>query len=138
MTDLLAAAWAADQQYLQAPGRLLTEGPDFWSLLSAAGLLCLVIGVVLAVAWREKQALWMIGLFAFAALVPVWLGLAKAALGWLALTFALFVGGILLVIAVGLVANDAPRRLPVWLIGIFVLSLAASSGIATFIANVAV
>jgi hypothetical protein len=137
MTDLLAASWAADQAYFASAWGLLWGGLDPWGALAGVGIVCLLAGTVLSLIWRESRSRWMILMAAIAALTPLWLGLAYAALGWLALTLLLVVGFIMLLVVVALIANDATRRLPAWLLGIFVLSLAGYTGLVAFTANVA-
>lgn len=94
------------------------------SLIATAGLISLIAGVGLAIGWRERQVLWLLPLVVLASLTPFILGVANSILDWMGVGFAVLGGTLVLLIGVAMVANDATRRLPVWLIGVFIFIFA--------------
>ncbi len=129
MNETLAIWWSGVSASASAAFLPLTGHIDAVTGLAALGVVCLVAGVVLALRWREVQALWMLPLAVMASLCPVVVSLATDKLGSLGGGFALVAGGFLLILAISLIANDATHRRPVWLLGAFVCILAATSGL---------
>lgn len=121
----LAQWWLFVSGYLAAPQPLFAGVIQPLTLIPAAGIACFIAGLVLAALWREKRTLVLLPLFVLAALAPVAIAFAHATLGWLGLGFAVLFGGFGLLLWVGLVATDATRRLPVWLLGLSLLSFVA-------------
>jgi hypothetical protein len=93
-------------------------------LLAAADIVCLLTGVILLLAWRVKHATRVLWLVAAAALSPVAVYFSNSILGWVGMLFAVLAGALFLGIGTTVFANGADRRLPVWLIGLFSISLA--------------
>jgi hypothetical protein len=119
--------FAAYLTSLQALVGGVISGP---SLLAGIGTICLVIGVALCLAQRERRALWMLVPLALASLTPFVLAWSSGMLGWLSVLFAAAAGIALLVIITGVVARDTRHRTPIWLLGLFTLTLAAHAGYA--------
>ena len=93
-----------------------------FTVVPTFGLVLLVLGLISAVAWREKQAVWVAGPVLAAALTPVILAISNILGGWFVVIFALIIGAVGLLLWVGVISGDATRRLPVWLLGLFALS----------------
>lgn len=129
MTNLLASWWTATTGYLSASTSLFTGPIHPISLLATLGVLCLVIGIAMALRWREPKAVNMLLPTAMASLTPIVLGLANSVLSWVGVAFSLFAGAVVLVLLISLTARDASRRLPIWLIGTFALIYAAYSAV---------
>jgi hypothetical protein len=129
MTNLLASWWTATTGYLSASTSLFTGSIHPISLLATLGVLCLVIGIAMALRWREPKAVNMLLPTAMASLTPIVLGLANSVLSWVGVAFSLFAGAVVLVLLISLTARDASRRLPIWLIGTFALIYAAYSAV---------
>jgi hypothetical protein len=127
MTNLFASWWAATTGYAIASVSLLSGAIHPISLLATLGVLSLVVGLALAIRWREPKAINMLVPVAMASLTPIVLGLANAVLSWVGVAFSLFAGAVVLALLVTLTARDASRRLPIWLIGVFAFSLAIYS-----------
>jgi hypothetical protein len=132
MTDLVATWWLGISASALASVVVLTGNFNPLALAAIAGALCLLAGAALAIAWREKPALWMALIVLFATLSPVVLGLAHRMLGWFGADFAIAAGAVLLLLATALVANAATRRTPVWLLGASAGLLAVCCGIFGF------
>lgn len=115
--------------YFQSAFGFVGGAVDAKVVLSLVGLVCLVVGAVLAVVWREKQALWMLGLALLAIITFPVLALANTVAGWLGMALAILVGGAMLLVAIGLVSGEATKRLPIWLLGVFVFTFAAYSSL---------
>lgn len=119
MGDLFAA-WSAGTKGSAAELFWLLSGnigPA--GVVAAIGAICLVVGLALSIAWRETQALWMLPIVLLASLAPVAVGLASHLAGSLGVVFAILAGALILLLVTVLIANDATRRLPIWLIGAF-------------------
>ncbi|HEY9012312.1 MAG TPA: hypothetical protein VIN06_14980 [Devosia sp.] len=125
MEQSVAQWWSMTSAYLAAPASLLSGDFQLYLLLPVVGLVCLVAGTVLAVRAREKQAIWTLLPAIAAALAPIALEFAFGMLGWVGLGFALLVGLFGIGLWIHVLASDATKRLPVWLVGIFLLSFVA-------------
>ena len=110
--------WAMTSAYLTSPLALLSGGLTPAAIISALGLLALVAGLVLALVQREKQVLWLLPPLVLALITPLVLGFFRGMIGWVGVMFALLVGVGMLLIWTGVLAGDARRRLPVWLVGL--------------------
>lgn len=123
------ATWQAmASAYLAAPASIFTGTFEPIFLVPLVGIACLAVGAGLAVAKREKQALWALLPLAFAVLAPMALDVAYGILGWLGLGFALVLGAFGLLIWIAVLARDARHKRPVWLIGLFILSILGYCG----------
>ena len=117
------------QSFLSAPLLLASGSISVLTVIPAVGLLLLVIGVPLAILWREKQAVWLLPPLVASLLAPVALGIADGMMGWFGMLFALVIGGIGLLVWVLIVAGNATRRLPVALAGLSLLAFPIYCGI---------
>ena len=124
MEQSVAQWWSMTSAYFAAPASLLSGNVQLY-LLPVIGLISLVAGVVLALQAKEKQAAWTVLPAIAAAFAPIALEFAFVTLGWVGLGFALLVGLFGVGLWIHVLASDATRRLPVWLIGIFILSFVA-------------
>ena len=115
--------------FLSAPLLLASGAAGVLTVLPAVGLLLLAIGVVLAILWREKQAMWLLPPLVASLLAPVALIVADGMMGWFGMLFALVVGSIGLLVWVLIVAGNATRRLPVVLAGLSLLAFPVYCGI---------
>jgi hypothetical protein len=131
MEQSVAQWWSMASAFFSAPAAL-AHG-SFHALLPLAGLLSLLAGVALAIRWREKQAAWLVLPAIVGALAPLALQLAFDILGWLGLGFALVLGFLGVALWIQLVASDATRRLPVYMIGLFILSFVAYCGVLSIV-----
>jgi hypothetical protein len=131
-------SWLAIGAYARASVSFLGGELDPLSLATSLGLACLVVGAGAAVAWREKQVAWIVPLIVLAGLAPLILNLAGHLAGLLGATFTAIFGGLALLLAIALIANEATRRLPVWLVGVFTLIFAIACSLFGFdYANIA-
>jgi asparagine N-glycosylation enzyme membrane subunit Stt3 len=120
------ASWASmTGAYFASPLSLASGNVQLLTILPAVGMVLFVIGLVLALLRREKRALWLAVPLVLSLFAPIAIGLSNTLLGWMGFSFVLFVGTIGLVVWVGMIANDAQHRLPVWLIGLGLLSFVA-------------
>lgn len=132
------ASWgAAIAGFVSAPASLLAGDTGFVSLLALVGLVLGLVGLVLAVLWREVKALWMVPLAILASLAPFILGGAYSILAMVGVAFLLLMCVVLLPIVFTLIAHDASRRLPIWLLAGFVTSLAIVTALTPLPAAVA-
>jgi len=116
----LVSSWIAGTRGIAAElFWLLTGNIGPAGLIAAAGAICLVVGLALSIAWRERQSFWMLPVVLLASLAPVALSLASHLAGSLGVVFAMFAGALMLMLATVLIANEATRRSPIWLIGAF-------------------
>lgn len=127
MGALLTTWWSSFSGYFVAAASVLTGNFQPLPLLAALGIVFAVVGIGLAVAWRVTQALRLLVLLVAALLTPLVIISANHILGWLGMLFAVLGGAIILLVGTGVIANGADRRLPIWLIGIFLILFAGIS-----------
>ncbi|WP_417310025.1 hypothetical protein [Devosia sp.] len=119
------AMWgAAIAGFFSAPANLFTGDTGFLPILASAGLLLGIVGLLLSILWREVKALWMVPLAILASLAPFILGAAYSVLAMVGVAFLLLMCVVMMPIVFTLIAHDASRRLPIWLLAGFVTSLA--------------
>jgi hypothetical protein len=114
---MITTWWSMTSAYVLAPIALAGGRVDVFTLLPVIGLLLVVLGVLVALAGREKQAAWLALPGIAAALAPVVVSFIYAMMGWFGVLFLLVLGGIGLLGWVGVIASDARKPLGVWLIG---------------------
>jgi hypothetical protein len=120
MAQHLATWWSSILAYLAAPLGLLSLDP--LALIPAVGIVLGLSGLHLAVRHRERQAPWLLPPALLATLAPVIIGIAQDVMGWLGMSFVIFVGFIGLLIWTSILAYDATHRPPIWLIGLSLMS----------------
>lgn len=125
LEQLFGSWWPMVTSFFGGPLALASGSVNAFSIVPTLGLLLLVLGVILAIVWHEKQAVWVAGPVVAAALTPVILAIANILGGWFVVIFALIIGAVALLLWIGVIAADATRRLPVWLLGLFALSFVA-------------
>lgn len=113
--------WSAVSGYFAIAASVLSGNVDVLPILAALGVVALVAGIALILAWRVKR----LGIIAFVGVAalfsPLAVSLADSALSWIGMLFAALAGAIVLVIGTAVAANNAERRLPIWLIGLFLI-----------------
>jgi hypothetical protein len=122
LEQIFGSWWPMVSSYFAGPLLLAAGTVSPFSIVPTVGLALLVLGVILAVVWREKQAVWVIGPIVAAALTPIILAIANILGGWFVVIFALLAGAVALLLWIGVISADATRRLPVWLVGLFGIS----------------
>ena len=125
LEQLFGSWWPMVSSYFGGPLALASGSVTSFSIVPTLGLALLALGLILAVAWREKQAVWVIGPILASALTPVILAISNILGGWFVVIFALIIGAVALLLWIGVISADATRRLPVWLLGLFALSFVA-------------
>ena len=131
MPDIITTWWTTLSAYFAASTAIFFGQFHPITLLTTLGIVCGVVGLVLAIAWRQARALWLLVPLALAILTAPVLALSNAMLSWTGTGFSIFAGALILVLFVAFNARDASRRLPIWLIGIFIFTLATSSAFIT-------
>lgn len=121
MGQLFATWWAAVTGYFAAAASVFTGHLEPVPLLALLGLVCLASGLTLLIAWRVRRVTGLWWLAVAAVLAPVAVALANSILGWVGMLGAVLAGGIILVVGTAVVGNSAERRLPVWLVGLFLI-----------------
>jgi hypothetical protein len=124
LTGLLQTWWTAVSGYFATAAALASGDASTLPLLAAAGIVALVIGIVLLVAWRVKRIGMLWWLVVATLLTPIVIMAANSILGWLGMLFAVLGGAIVLLVGTTVTANNAERRLPVWLVGLFLIDFA--------------
>jgi hypothetical protein len=124
MTALFQTWWAAVSGYFATAASLVTGNVTILPLLAAAGIVALIIGVALLIAWRVKRIGLLWWLVVATLLSPIIIFAANGILGWLGMLFAVLGGAIVLLVGTTVTANNAERRLPVWLVGLFLMDFA--------------
>lgn len=122
LEQLFGSWWPMVSSYFAGPFMLAAGTVSPFSIVPTVGLALLALGLIFAVVWRERQAVWVIGPVVAAALTPVVLAIANILGGWFVVIFALIIGAVCLLLWIGVISGDATRRLPVWLLGLFALS----------------
>jgi len=122
MDQHLATWWSITSAYLYAPATLLDQPFQPLALLPTLGLLCLLAGLVLALKWRQRKALWLLAPGLIAAMTPVTMLVGFDILGWVGLGFIVIISIVGLLLWVGIIANDVQKRSSIWLLGLFELS----------------
>jgi hypothetical protein len=122
LESFIGTWWSMTSAYFGAPFALLAGTVSSFTILPTIGLILLILGIVLAFSWGEKQTRW-VGLPALAAaLAPFVVGYMNIMMGWFGVLFFLVLGGVGLLGWVGVIASDARKRSPVWLTGFFPIS----------------
>lgn len=114
--------WAMTSAYLTSPASIVSSGVTPASAISGLGLLSLIVGVVLGIVGREKQVLWLAPPLVLSLITPLVLGFFRGMIGWVGVLFGLLVGVVMLLVWTGVLAGDARRRLPVWLVALGLIS----------------
>ena len=122
MEQAFSTWWSMTSAYFVAAGSLAAGDVQVTTLLPAVGLILAVTGVVLAVLWREKRAVLMIPPAILTLLAPFIVTLGEIMMGPFGVFFTLIAGFVCLLVWIAVIAGDARRRLPVWLIGLGCLS----------------
>ncbi|WP_374652301.1 hypothetical protein [Rhizorhabdus sp.] len=115
--------------FLKAPSLLLGGSVGLLTILPSVALLLFLGGVALAIAWREKQVVWLLPPLLASLAAPLVLEFADSAMGWFGMLFALTIGLVGLVVWIGMVAGNATRRTPVVLAGLSLLAFPAYAGL---------
>ena len=121
MTQLFATWWSAVTGYFATAASVFSGHLEPLPLLALLGLVLLIAGIALLIAWRVKRITGLWWLAVTAALTPVAVSLANGILGWVGMLGAVLAGAIILVVGTALVGINADRRLPVWLVGLFLI-----------------
>lgn len=122
MEQAFTTWWPMTSAYFAAAASLLSGNIQLTTLLPATGLVLTALGIVLAIRWREKQAIWLIPPAILTLLAPFVIGLGETMMGPFGLFFTLIAGLVGLLVWIAIIASDATKRLPVWLIGLGCLS----------------
>ena len=125
LEQIFGSWWPMVSSYFAGPVSLAGGIVSPFSVIPTVGLALLVLGILTATVWREKQAVWVIGPIVAAALTPVILAISNILGGWFVVIFALVIGAVGLLIWIGIISADATRRLPVWLLGLFAVNFVA-------------
>jgi hypothetical protein len=129
LETMISTWWNMTSAYFSAPALLLAGQVNVYSVLPVVGLLLLALGIVLALARREKRARWLALPAVAAALSPLVVSYIYGMMGWFGVLFFLILGGIGLLGWVGVIAGDARYRTPVWLIGFGLASYVVFCGL---------
>ncbi|KQU97498.1 hypothetical protein ASC89_19625 [Devosia sp. Root413D1] len=122
LDQLFGSWWPTISSYLAGPPALIGGTVTPFTVIPTVGFALLLLGILAAILWREKQALWVIGPIVAAALTPVILAIGNILGGWFVVMFALVIGAVGLLLWTGIISGDAARRLPVWLLGLFAVN----------------
>lgn len=122
LEQIFGSWWPMVSSYFAGPLSLVAGTVTPFTIVPTVGLALLLLGLILAFAWREKQAVWVIAPIAAAALTPIVLAIANILGGWFVVIFALITGAVALLLWIGVISSDATRRLPVWLLGLSAIS----------------
>ena len=122
LDQIFGSWWPMVSSYFAGPLSLALGTVSPFTVIPTVGFVLLLLGIIAAVAWREKQAVWVVGPIVAAALTPVVLAISNILGGWFVVIFALVIGVVGLLLWIGIIAGDATRRLPVWLVGLFAVS----------------
>ncbi|WP_055045401.1 hypothetical protein [Devosia sp. A16] len=123
LDQIFGSWWPMVSSYLTGPLALAGGTVTLFTIIPTIGFLLLLLGLIAAFVWREKQAVWVAGPIVAAALTPVVLAIGNILGGWFVVIFALAIGVVGLLIWIGVISANATRRLPVWLLGLFAVSL---------------
>lgn len=129
LEQLFGSWWPMVSSYFGGPLALASGSVNAFSIVPTLGLALLLLGLITALALREKQAAWLVGPVLASALTPVILAIANILGGWFVVIFALIIGAVALLLWIGVISADATRRLPVWLLGLFALSFVLHCGL---------
>ncbi|OEO28349.1 hypothetical protein VW23_005150 [Devosia insulae DS-56] len=122
LDQLFGSWWPTISSYLAGPAALAAGTVTPFTVIPTVGFALLLLGIIAAIAWREKHAVWVIGPVVAAALTPVILAIGNILGGWFVVMFALVIGAVGLLLWTGIISANATRRLPVWLLGLFAVN----------------
>jgi hypothetical protein len=103
------------------------------SVTAAAGIVLLVVGLIIAVAQRVTRAGRLIVPAILTLLWPILVLYIENTIAWLGRIFHSIFGVGALLIWVGLIVGKAPNKLPIWLIGLGLVSFVAYFGLVTLV-----
>ena len=111
--------------FFAAPGALLSGSTSSFSIVGGVSLAFLIVGVLLALLLRVRQAL-RLALPALVSLIMPFLYAIASMVGTIASAIFVFVvGALLLLIWIAGIARDAARKRPaIWLVGIGIIGFA--------------
>ena len=111
--------------FFAAPGALLSGSTSSFSIVGGVSLAFLVVGLLLALLLRVRQA-FRLALPALVSLVMPFLFAIASMVGTIASAIFVFVvGALLLLIWIASIARDAARKRPaIWLVGIGIIGFA--------------
>lgn len=126
---MISSWWSMTSAYFAAPFSLIAGQVRVDTVLATAGIALLVLGVALALFWRERQARWLALPAIAAALAPLVVSYIYAMMGWFGVLFLLVLGGVGMLGWVGVIASDARRRATVWFTGFGLISFVVYCGL---------
>ncbi|WP_439603332.1 hypothetical protein [Devosia sp.] len=122
LEQIFGSWWPMVSSYFAGPLALANGTVSPFTVIPTVGFALLLLGLLAAFVWREKEAVWVIGPIVAAALTPVVLAIGNILGGWFVVIFALAIGVVGLLIWIGVISANATRRLPVWLLGLFAVN----------------
>lgn len=125
----LASTTSILTAFLNAPIALVAGNPSLPNIAGTLGVLLLAAGLGLEALKPERRALWLVPLILAGLASPAVLGLARSSMGWFGMLFALLAGLGALLIWTAILANDADRRAPFWLVGLGTMSFTGFAGL---------
>ena len=134
MFDTYAGGWwTLTAAYFASAAALLTGEVTALTLVPAVGLLLLVVGLGIAIARRVTRTRRLIIPAVLTVLWPILVIFIEATLGWMGRILISIFGVGALLIWIGLIVGKAPNKLPIWLIGLGLLSFIAYFGLVTLV-----
>ena len=125
--------WSLTAAYFVDAASLLAGNVTALSIDAAAGVVLVVVGLVVAIARRVTRTRRLIVPAILALLFPILVIFIENTLDWLGRILISFLAVGAVLIWIGLIVGKAPDKLPIWLIGLGLVSFVAYFGLVTLV-----
>jgi hypothetical protein len=134
MPETYLAGWQSmTAAYFADAASLLGGNITALSVVAAAGLALLVAGLIIAVAQKVIRTRRLIIPALLTVLWPIFILYIEHTISWMGRIFLSIFGVGALLIWIGLIVGKAPNKLPIWLIGLGLVSFVAYFGLVTLL-----
>lgn len=125
--------WSLTTAYFADAASVLSGNVTALSVVAAAGVALLVIGLIVAILQKVTRTRRLIVPAILALLFPILVIFIENTIGWLGRILISLFGTGALIIWIGLIVGVAPNKLPIWLVGLGLASFVAYFGLVTLV-----
>jgi len=125
--------WSLTSAYFADAASLLNGNVTAMSVTSAAGIVLLVAGLLVAVAQKVTRTWRLLVPAILTILWPIFIIFIEDTIAWLGRIFLSIFGVGALLVWIGLIVGKAPNKTPIWLIGLGLASFVAYFGLVTLV-----
>ena len=125
--------WSLTAAYFADAASVLTGNVTALSVVAAAGVVLLVIGLIVAILQKVTRTRRLIVPAILTLLFPILVIFIENTIGWLGRILISLFGTGALIIWIGVIVGVAPNKLPIWLVGLGLASFVAYFGLVTLV-----